>query len=76
MKYKIKDLKKFKNEVFGADSFLKHWPQIATDGIEIEKIDEFFYVMENGKMAHNSAFFSEDEMKCFEEVIPSKKMKM
>jgi hypothetical protein len=72
MKFKIKDLSDFKNKVFGADSFLKHWPHIVTDGVEIEQVSEFFYIMENGKIANDSAFFSQDEMKYFEEVVNKK----
>jgi len=41
MKFKIKDLKGFESRVFGADCFLKNWPHIATDGIEIAQIDDF-----------------------------------
>jgi hypothetical protein len=68
MKFKIKDIEGFKNEVYGADSFLKHWPHIATDGVEINQVNEFFYIMENGKIAHDSAFFNQEEMKYLEEV--------
>lgn len=66
MKYKIKDLDGFTNCVFGADSFIENFPEIESTGVELQKFGDFYYVMINGKKAHDSAFFSEEEMQYLE----------
>ncbi len=70
MLVRVKDLKKFDGYVFGADCFLKNWPEIKTTGIEVKLIGEFYYVMVDGKQAGLSAFFSEEEMQYLEQVPP------
>jgi hypothetical protein len=68
MKIKIKDLPSFEGSVFGAECFLKNWPALKTEGVEVQRLGEFFYIWENGKMAHDSAFFTEEDMSFLEEV--------
>jgi hypothetical protein len=70
MKYKIKDLKGFTNCVFGADCFLEYWPEIHNEGVELKEFrDGFHYIMLNDQKAHDTAFFSNEEMKYLEPVI-------
>jgi len=65
---KVKAKSNFYN-VFGADSFIQHWPEILTTGIEIKKDSSFYYVVVDGKIAHDSAFFSEEEFEQCLEVL-------
>lgn len=58
---KVKAKSNFYN-VFGADSFIQHWPEILTTGIEVQKYGSLYYVMADGKQVHDSAFFSEEEI--------------
>lgn len=58
---KVKANKNF-GQVFGADSFIQHWPEILTTGIEVQKDGSLYYVMVDGKQVHDSAFFSEEEL--------------
>jgi hypothetical protein len=75
MKIKIKDLEGFKNNVFGADSFLKYWPQLTTEGLQVELINDYFYLIENGKLINDTAFFSRNEMEYLEQVVDQKPIK-
>ena len=69
MKVRIKDEQRFRNTVFGAECFLEHWPEIATEGVKVDKLGKFYYIVdENGKPHNNSAFFSEEEMETLEKV--------
>lgn len=65
MKFKIKDLEGFQNEVFGADDLIKYFPELMT-GIELQIIDGCYYVMKNGKMINDTSFFTLDEMQFME----------
>jgi hypothetical protein len=61
---KIIDINGFMGCVFGADDFIQHFPEVLTSGIEVEKQDDdFFYVMSGGRKVHDTAFFSEEEMR-------------
>lgn len=51
------------NCVFGAHSFIKNFPRIEIDGIEIKYQCGRYYVMIDGERAHDTAFFTPDEMK-------------
>lgn len=62
MKVRVSDVNRFISSVFGADDIIKYFPAILTTGVEIQKIDEFYYICENGKPAHDTAFFSDEEM--------------
>ncbi len=68
MRVKVKNPATF-GRVFGADCFIKYFPEILTTGIEVEKIplpgrreEAYYYVMENGRPVNQTTFFSEDEM--------------
>lgn len=50
------------SDVFGADDMLKHWPEITSTGVEVREIRGLYYIIENGKVVHDSAFFSQDEL--------------
>lgn len=52
--------------VFGADSFIENFPEIATTGIEVVKINSYYYVVKNNKIVHDSAFFTEEELEYLE----------
>lgn len=69
MRVRIKDLKGFNSSVFGADSFLEYWPEILTTGVDVKKHEGFYYILIKGKMSNNTAFFSKEEMKYFEEIL-------
>lgn len=62
MRYKIKDLDGFGNSVFGADCFLANFPEIKTTGVELKQMGEFYYIIDNGRMVNDSAFFTPEEM--------------
>lgn len=68
MKYKIKNLCKFECNVFGADSFIANFPELQSTGVELKNYDGFYYIMIDDKQAHESCFFSEEEMEHLEEV--------
>lgn len=59
---KVKANKRFLSVVFGADDFLKNFPEISTTGIDLKKIGDYYYVMKNAKPVHDSAFFSQEEL--------------
>lgn len=62
-KYKISDLLKFENGVFGADCFLANWPEIKTTGIPLLKIGDCYYVVDsNNEPVDDTAFFTEEEL--------------
>lgn len=63
MKVKINPNANFFGCVFGADCFVKNFPKIELDGIEVKLIGEEYYVIENGKPVHDTAFFTKEEMK-------------
>ena len=67
MKVKIKDRRGF-DSVFGAESFLKWWPELETTGVEVKELDGWFYIVDptTGRRAHDSAFFTEGDMKHLE----------
>jgi hypothetical protein len=63
MKVKINDAKAFLSSVFGADCFLQYFPALLTTGVVVEKMPNgFFYIMQDGLNANDTAFFSEEEM--------------
>ncbi len=63
MKVKVTDVEHFNRCVFDSESFLEHFPEMLTTGIDVEKMDDgFFYVMKNGRAVHDTAFFSQEEM--------------
>lgn len=62
MLVKIKYRTPFENNVFGATDFIKNWPKIETTGIEVQEIDDLFYVVEGEKVVNDSAFFTKEEM--------------
>lgn len=68
MKYKINNIEEFESNVFGADCFIKHWPEILDEGVELEDDDGWHYIMKNGERENDTAFFSEDEMQFLEKI--------
>ena len=68
MLVRVKNKSLFLARVFGAESILDSFPDIETTGITVEKRGEFHYISESGKLVHDSAFFSEDEMAYLEEI--------
>lgn len=63
--YKVKNKDDFML-VFGADSFLEYWPQLLTTGVELKELSGCYYIVINGVIAHDTAFFTEDEMQYLE----------
>lgn len=67
MKYKISDYNGFMANVFGADCFVENFPEITTTGVELKRIGSNYYVLDqNGKVVHDSTFFSDKEMQYLE----------
>lgn len=73
MAWKIKDENKFRNSVFGADSFLEWWPELLTTGVELVKRPstghvpaDLWYI--DDPNASDCSFFTEEEMETLEEV--------
>ena len=63
MKYKIADYDGFMRNVFGADCFVTNFSEIITEGVELEKIGEDYYIMdEDGNKVDYTTFFTEEEM--------------
>ncbi len=58
----IKDLEKFENRVFGADCFLKNFPEIHTAGVEVQKMNRWWYIIKDGKIVHDTTFFTWSEI--------------
>jgi hypothetical protein len=58
----IKDMDKFMSFVFGADDFLRHFPQLESIGVSVYFDDQFYYITENNKIVHDTAFFSQEEV--------------
>ncbi len=70
MKYRICDLKEFETNVFGADCFLKNFPEITTTGVELKKFGSDHYIVkENGLIEDITTFFTEKEMVYLEPVL-------
>lgn len=68
MRFKIKNLDNFKNEVFGSETFLMYFPELNTTGVELIEEDGFHYIAKDGKPVSDSAFFSTFELSFLEEV--------
>jgi predicted transglutaminase-like protease len=69
MKYRIADLTKFNNSVFGADCLLEIFPELTTTGVNLLHINDYFYVVDdNNNINSNSAFFTQEELHCLEQV--------
>lgn len=70
MKYRVKDLEKFENTVFGADDLLMFFPALETTGVTLVKQGKFYYVADsNNEPVSDSTFFSEEEVtSCLEPV--------
>ena len=47
--------------LFGADDFIKNWPELLSTGIEVRKCGDLYYIIEIDKVLHNSAFFTTRE---------------
>jgi hypothetical protein len=65
VKVRIDNLQLFNSKVFGAECFLRVWPDLETVGIDVEKhSDGFFYVIDpkTGKKCHDCAFFTLSEL--------------
>lgn len=62
MKVKIKDIDAFKRCVFGADCFLSMFPVLTSEGIEVEKLDDGYYIPKH-LGGNNTTFFTEEEIK-------------
>jgi hypothetical protein len=66
---KVKDRKEFELAVYGADSFIEHWPEILNEGAEVIKSGSMFYLCNTRKgIVSDSAFFSPGEMKYLEKI--------
>ncbi len=65
-KWRIKDVRGFKSHVFGADCFLQYFPELTTTGVELRQKNEFFYIVQNGKIVNETTFFNHEEMKYLE----------
>jgi len=70
LKIKVKDLAAFENKVFGADCFLRNFPEILTTGVEVKlSADGFYYIVDKtGKPVNDTTFFSREEMDALEQV--------
>lgn len=67
MKYRVADLEKFNNSVFGADDILALFPAITTSGVNIVQQDDLFYIADaRNNIVSDCAFFNIEEMKCLE----------
>lgn len=65
-KVKIKNLGQFESLVFGADCFIKHFPEILTTGVDVALIQGRCYVIRDNKIVHDTTFFTVEEMKTLE----------
>lgn len=65
MKLKIKDVKAFKNVVFGADCFLLYYPALLTTGVEVEWNGERCYIIGG----NDTTFFSTLEIETSMEFV-------
>lgn len=64
MKVIINPAGNFFGEVFGADSIVQNFPRIEIDGIEVRQYGNLYYMIDDkGFTVHDSAFFTESEMK-------------
>lgn len=68
MKVRVINQDSFENEVFGGESFIEYWPEILTTGIEVQKSGNYHYVVIDGKIVNDTAFFSDEEMQYLEVV--------
>jgi hypothetical protein len=76
MKVVIRDIERFESAVFGADCFIKNFPELQTTGVEIKRLfkDELWYVInpETGWYYDVSTFFTKDELKFLKQVRTEK----
>lgn len=64
---RIRNRENFECFVFGADSFIEHYPELLTTGLTVHKeSDGFFYVIKDEKIINDTCFFSGDEMRFLE----------
>lgn len=51
------------HRVFGADGFKARYPTLFTSGIPLCQLkDTHYYIVANGKIVHDCAFFSQEEI--------------
>jgi hypothetical protein len=69
MKYRIKNLEEFTNSVFGSDYLLELFPELTTTGVNLIKINNFFYVADDNNSAlHDCAFFNKEELNYLKQI--------
>jgi len=62
MLVKLKDRESFLQGVWGGDCLLGIFPELETKGIELSCVDGVYYGLLEGKIVHDSAFFTEEEL--------------
>lgn len=69
MRVVVTDKSVFSNGVFGGNCFLNNFPEITTEGVQVIKYDNMYYVTEDGEhpadtLSFNAStcFFSEEEL--------------
>jgi hypothetical protein len=65
----IRDLGSFESTVFGAECFLKNYPELHTVGVEVRKYDRQWFIIKDEKVVHDTAFFTWDEIQRTMKVI-------
>jgi hypothetical protein len=62
-KFIVKNIGLFESNVYGADDFLNHFPEIISSGVIVLKKGEFNYIVnKNGDIVSDSSFFSDEEL--------------
>lgn len=66
MKVRIKNERDFRAGVFGGDCFVEYWPNLLTEGMEVEKHENGFWYIVGG---NDSSFFTEEDLEYLEIVL-------
>lgn len=73
MKVVIRDLEAFEAAVFGAECFVKQYPELQTTGITIKRLfkaDPWYYIIDPATEWYYdiSAFFTKEDLKYLKQV--------
>lgn len=56
----------FAYKVFGGECFIEQFPQLFDDGIDVEFIGEFYYIVDaSGRKVGDTHFFSQEELDAY-----------
>ena len=62
MKIKVKNKNSFESSVFGGELLIQYFPKLLTDGVEVEKSGDLYYLLDDEGKTYDTCFLSKEEM--------------